>query len=77
MEATAEQKRALVLAVQALADAIRELGSIPSGHLYARLMDKLSLETYQILIGVLKQAGKVKEENFLLTWIGGDNDTCN
>ena len=71
MEATAEQKRALVLAVQALADAIRELGSIPSGHLYARLMDKLSLETYQMLIGVLKEAGKVKEhDSHLLVWIG-------
>ena len=42
--------------IVAVADAIKALGSIPSGHLYARLMPHMSLEAYQAIIGVLKQA---------------------
>ena len=56
--------------LKAVADAIRELGEIPSGHLYAHLMSKLSLEQYEQVIGVLKQAGLITESNHLLTWVG-------
>jgi hypothetical protein len=54
----------------AVAEAIRELGSVPSGHLYAQLMDKMSLETYTAVIQVLKNTKLVEEKNHLLTWIG-------
>jgi hypothetical protein len=55
----------------AVADAIRELSEVPSGHLYANLMGKLSLEQYQQIIGVLKSTGLVAESNdHLLTWLG-------
>lgn len=66
----AEQVTAAIRAAAAVGDAIRELGSVPSGHLYARLMGHMSLDTYNKLIGLLKQADLVKEENHLLTWIG-------
>ena len=56
--------------LRAVADAIRELGEVPSGHLYAHLMSKLSLEQYEQVIGVLKQAGLITESNHLLTWVG-------
>ena len=56
--------------LRAVADAIRELGEVPSGHLYAHLMGKLSLEQYEQVIGVLKQAGLITESNHLLTWVG-------
>jgi hypothetical protein len=56
--------------LKAVADAIRELGEVPSGHLYAHLMSKLSLEQYEQVIGVLKQAGLITESNHLLTWVG-------
>jgi hypothetical protein len=55
----------------AVADAIRELGEVPSGHLYANLMSKLTLEQYEQIIGVLKSTGLVSESNaHLLTWLG-------
>ena len=54
----------------AIGQTIKELGSIPSGHLYARLMGKMSLENYNVIINTLKKIGAVKEENHLLTYIG-------
>lgn len=57
--------------IQAVAETIRELKRIPSGHLYAKLMEiNLSLEAYEAIIGLLKNAGVVKEENFELIWVG-------
>ena len=57
--------------VMAVRDAIRDLGEVPSGHLYARLMGHMSLETYETIISILKEA-KVVEETpaHLLRWIG-------
>lgn len=54
----------------AVGEAIRDLGSVPSGHLYARLMGQMSLETYEIVIGALVKAGLVTKKNNLLTWVG-------
>jgi len=63
--------QAAVGAVLAIADCIRALGSVPSGHLYARLMGHMSLETYEAVIGLLVEAGKVRRRsNHLLEWIG-------
>lgn len=57
--------------IQAVAETIRELKQIPSGHLYARLMEvNLSLEGYEAIIGILKNSGLIKEENYELIWIG-------
>ena len=65
---TAEVKAALGILI-AVADAIRELGEVPSGHLYAHLVSKLSLEQYEQIIATLKQAGLITESNHLLTWV--------
>jgi hypothetical protein len=59
-----------VAVAKAVAETIKELGSVPSGHLYARLMDRMSLETYNSIIDMLTKAGLIKVENFLITWIG-------
>jgi len=67
--ASAEVKAAVQVVV-AVGEAIKELGSVPSGHLYAHLMGRMSLETYNKVIGVLKQTGAVKEENHVLSWVG-------
>lgn len=56
--------------LKAIARAIREAGSIPSGHLYARLMSMLTLDQYNMVIGTLKKMKLVQEDNHLLTWIG-------
>ena len=57
-------------AVLAIAEAIRELGSVPSGHLYARLMDRFSLDQYESLIQILVRENLITRGNdHLLRWI--------
>ncbi len=57
--------------VAAVAEAIRELKSVPSGHLYARLMGKLTLDEYESILDAIKKAGLISEDRSnLLTWIG-------
>jgi len=74
VNATKEQVAAALNTVAALAEAIRGLGSVPSGVLYAHVMSHMSLAGYESAIGVLKRAGLVSEENFLLTWCGPQPD---
>ena len=56
--------------IAAVGDCIRELGEVPAGHLYARLMGAMTLEQFQKIIGVLVNCRVVKNENHLLTWVG-------
>jgi hypothetical protein len=56
--------------IQAVAEVIKTLQTVPSGHLYANLMGKLNLEQYQMVIDKLKEAKLIKVENHLITWIG-------
>jgi hypothetical protein len=74
---TKEQVAAALMATAAIGEAIRDLGSVPSGELYARLMDRLSLESYQAAIGVLKRAGLVEEKGHVLRWTGPAAETKN
>jgi len=62
--------KAALQVTAAVAEAIRELGNVPSGHLYAHLMGRLSLQQYESIIGLLKQTGLVTESGHELTWIG-------
>jgi hypothetical protein len=52
----------------ALAEAIREAGTIPSGHLWAASMGHMDFETYSKAIRMLAQAGVIKTSNHTLTW---------
>lgn len=63
--------------VMAVSDAIRDLKEVPSGHLYARLMGHMSLETYKTIISILKEA-KVVEETpaHLIRWIAEEKEPC-
>ena len=57
--------------ILAIAQAIEELGTVPSGHLYARLMGHLSIDDYQSVIATLVRSGLVREHrNHLLEWVG-------
>ncbi len=67
---TKEQVAGAIKAIAAVAEAIRELGSVPSGEFYARLLGHMSLETYTAIIARLKGAGLVEEKGHVLTWIG-------
>jgi hypothetical protein len=62
--------------VVAISQCIQELGSVPSGHLFARLMGHLDIDSYQSVIATLVRAGLVREHpNHLLEWIGPSGPT--
>lgn len=69
MNLTKEQIVAYINVVKNVADIIRELGSVPSGVLYARLTGIMTLEQYQRILGHLKNSGLIRESNHLLTWV--------
>lgn len=66
------QAAALVQVVKLIADTIKETpGGVPSGTLYAGLMTAgCTLAQYESLVGILVNAGVVKNSNNLLTWVG-------
>jgi hypothetical protein len=64
------QATAAVRIVSALAEAIRDLGQVPSGRLYASVMGVMNLSEYQQAIGVLIKAGLIENRHHLLIWIG-------
>lgn len=68
--ATKQQVQASVNALLAIAEAIRELGEVPSGELYARLMGHMDLETYESFIRRLVGAKLVENRGHLLVWVG-------
>jgi hypothetical protein len=57
---------AVVRVAHAVAETIRELGQVPSGHLYARLMGVMELHQYEQIIGLLVE----RDRSHLLRWIG-------
>jgi hypothetical protein len=72
MGVTAEEVSGAIQILKAVADTIKELGSVPSGELYAMLSGRMSLENYTKIINILKNAPVIKEEHHLLIWIGGN-----
>lgn len=55
-------------ALKALADAIRELGSVPNGHLYAQVMAYFSIEAYTKAIDLLCNSGVIRKSGDVLHW---------
>jgi hypothetical protein len=66
---TKEQVKVALDVLFAVAVAIKQVGSVPSGELYARLMTHLDLMTFNRVIDTLKDAGLVIEDNHRLTWV--------
>ena len=65
---TKAQLSAAFQATVAVAQTIRELKQVPSGVLYAQLMDLIDLPKFNALIQILKDTGRVVEENYMLVW---------
>ena len=73
MENTSTQDPATKIKLMALvvAETIREVRQVPSGHLYAMLMGKMSIATYEAIINTLINAKLVKRDgHHMLTWVG-------
>ena len=68
---TKPQIHAAINATLAVAEAIRELGEVPAGHLYAGLISVMDLTQFDSLIAILCRAGVVERtSSHLLKWIG-------
>ena len=63
-----EKRQELLEILMALKDVIASAGQagIPSGHLYARLMNKMSWHIYQSLIDILVQSKQIQCKGHLL-----------
>ena len=69
MNVTQEQIAAGLKTLQAVAEAIRDLGQVPSGHLYARLnAHGMDITTYEKIIGLLVRANVIENRGDLLVW---------
>lgn len=68
---TKEQLNAGMAVLTAMSETIRELGQVPSGHLYAQVMSKIDLTMFESIIRVLVNAKLVeRDEAHMLRWIG-------
>jgi hypothetical protein len=67
---TPEQKKLFTIKLfKAIGDILRENKETPAGTLYASLMAHgCTLNQYESIIDVFKQAGRIKEKNSLLIW---------
>ena len=54
--------------IAALAETIHEVKQVPSGVLYAGVMNHMTLDQYEACIEQLKRTGLVRESNHLLIW---------
>jgi hypothetical protein len=68
---TREQIVSAIQTTKAIAEAIRELGSVSDGALYAGVMSHLDLGQYHAIIDILVQAKLITNTNHRLVWIGG------
>jgi hypothetical protein len=66
---TAQKQKLAIEIVMAVAETIREAGEIPSGHLYAGLMEKgCTMAQYDNLIRTLIESGIVRKSGHMLKW---------
>jgi hypothetical protein len=66
-----KQVAAALEIVSAIAGLIQDVGRIPSGELYALLMGKMSIETYERIIQQLINTQLVRRErSHMLVWTG-------
>ena len=67
---SAAHVKAAFAATAAMAEAIRELGEVPSGTLYASVCGRMDISSYEAIIRTLKGAGLVTESAHVLRWCG-------
>ena len=67
-QVTSSEIKAGLQTIMLIADAIKEAGAIPSGHLYAAVCGKLSMTAYEKIIDILKNSGVIREQGHVLIW---------
>lgn len=67
---TREQVRAAFDLMVAVTEVIRDVKEIPSGVLYARLMDKLSFPAYMAMLESLQRTKLIEVKSHVIYWVG-------
>lgn len=68
---TSEQLVGGLQAVAAMAEAIRSLGSVPAGELYAAMMPAgVTLDVFERMVAILERASLVRSSGHVLHWTG-------
>ena len=67
----AEVKTAIKI-MAAVASSVKELGRVPSGHVYAMLMGRMDFQQFQAMENCLLKTGLVKKEGDEYVWKGGE-----
>ncbi len=71
MRANSRQQKAAIAIVAAVAVAIRDLGSVPAGHLYATVMGQMTLAEFeQVIAYIIESDLATRDASHLLTWTG-------
>lgn len=65
---TKDQIKSGIEIIKTIADTIKELKKVPSGHLYSQVMSFLGLSQYEQIISILKKSNIIREENHELIW---------
>lgn len=69
-QTTSTQRAAAFQILAAVTEAIRELGQVPSGELYARVSPTLDFEAYERIIQTIQNTGLITVKGHLITWTG-------
>jgi hypothetical protein len=56
--------------IDAVAEAIEGLGSVPEGQLYAVLCGTLTMGEFQTVLDVLRVRGQISSNGHMVTWVG-------
>ena len=70
MPVTREQVADALMTMRAVLETERDAGRVPSGTLYACLMNRMDLAAYEKMVAWIVGTGLVRLENHELVWVG-------
>jgi hypothetical protein len=70
MTVTREQLAAGLDTMRVVLETIRDAGRVPSGTVYAALMNQMDLTAYDRMMALIIGTGLVRLENHVLIWVG-------
>jgi hypothetical protein len=70
MNVTKEQVASALDTMRAVIETIRDAGRVPSGTVYAALMNRMDLAAYDKMIALILGTGLVRRDGHELVWVG-------
>lgn len=65
-----KQAKAMIGVIHIISETIRELKQVPSGYLYAQVMNHVTATQYAKILEILTNAQVITISNHLITWVG-------